>query len=165
MAESQLLIPQCLIAKLYLSLMLICFFFLGCTNTKKLSNNEWKVNYGHFQGMDYLNCKKIILGKPIYEYTFEASNPRIKHRVILLKSVIGNGYVFYWHGVNDTMNILLPKIVLPLRHQSYDPYEKESLKKILLQTNLPLLKERQGFFDSVRYFILIDSIRFSSKDM
>lgn len=144
----------------------VCFEILvfvcipvGCTNTKKITNDEWVIKYGHSQGIDFLKCKKKHPGKFSYEYTFEVSNPKLEQRTVLLKSFASNGYMFYYHGIKDTLNINLPKVIRPLRIQLYGYEEKVSLGRILLQTNLPLLRGEKSHFESIQYFVLVDSIK------
>ena len=138
---------------------IICSFFIACSSSQKIQTDKWKAQYGHSQGMDYLICKKIKGNEPAWQYSFEvANNPT---RTVLIKSIIKNDYVYFWHGVSDTANILLPKVVRPLQFQPYHNDEKTSLKEILLETNLSLLKSRRDFFDEVRYFVLVDSMRMS----
>ena len=133
--------------------------FFGCAGSKKIINDEWKIEYGYFQGISYLICEKKYSDKLLYQYKFETSKNLIEQRTSLQKSFVSNGYKYLWRGVKDTSNLKLPRIVTPLKIQVYDYDEKAALGKLLLLTNLSIWKERRNYLDSLRYFVLIDSIK------
>lgn len=162
MEKLQLLILQYNRHKAYFGLLLFILISFGCSSSKKISNEEWKMEYGYFQGISYLICEKIS-DKLLCQYKFETSRNFIEQRTSLGKSFERNGYKYFWLGVKDTSNIKLLKIVRPLKLQVYDYGEKTSLGKAMLLTNLSIWNERRDYFDSLKYFVLIDSIKLQSK--
>lgn len=162
MEKLQLRILQYNRHKTYFGLLLFILISFGCSSSKKISNEEWKIEYGYFQGISYLICEKYP-DKLLCQYKFETSRNLIEQRTSLGKSFERNGYKYFWLGVKDTSNLKLPRIVTPLKIQVYDYDEKAALGKVLLLTSLNIWKERRNYFDSLRYFILVDSIKLQPK--
>ena len=159
MERTQIQFQECFfrISGRCLSLLLIISCSISCVGSQNISDREWRVRQTHTNGVDFLNCQKKGSGGLRYQYVFKASDTSSINSIVALNTYIRDGFLFHWRGVIDTVNITLPKVIRPLRVKSYDQNEKRSMNGILRQTKLSNLHNRLGFFDSLQYFVLVDS--------